>query len=187
MEYINRRGETYFAFQGVTKTGKPKYFASKKLTSLNATRAEALPVAFEFFENPANAMVVIRRRKKSILTIAEKNLLSRLALEHSQARCEVIIDGDSLVVYAGPVCRVNPMLEAMLPGASKRFAENANLEPVFRFTLVDAKDRHFKAERYCYRSSIDGWWSLCCVPAPLEVLAEQYLPHLQQDSFFDLI
>lgn len=47
MEYLNRHGTAYFIFQGVTKTGKPKYFASKKATSDSGTRIESLPDEFE--------------------------------------------------------------------------------------------------------------------------------------------
>lgn len=187
MEYINRRGQTYFAFQGTTKTGKPKYFASKKPSSPKAARVQELPSDFEFFENPANATVVIRRRKKTLLTVAEGNLLSRLALEHCQVACEVVTVGNALVVYAGPALCPDPALESMMPGVSRAIAASANLEPGFRFKLVDVQDRSFAVERYCYRGSIDGWWPLHGPPAPLEALATEFLPHLGQESFFELM
>ncbi len=54
-----------------------------------------------------------------------------------------------------------------------------------RFVLVDRKARHFSVERMCYRSWHDGWLSLEKT-GPLEELAEKYLPHLTQESFYDL-
>lgn len=127
MQYINRRSQTYFAFEGTTKTGKPKYFASKKPTSDKASRIEALPAEFEFYENPMNATVVIRRRRPTALTISERNLLARLTLEHSSVNCEVIIDGNSLIVYSSSMRPINSALEKMMPGISKSIAGSANL------------------------------------------------------------
>ncbi|MGB7343849.1 MAG: hypothetical protein WBD20_06535 [Pirellulaceae bacterium] len=187
MQYVNRRRETYFAFEGTTKTGKPKYFASKKPTSANASRAETLPADFEFFENPMNATVVIRRRRPTTLTVAQRNLLSRLTLEHSTMNCEVIIDGNSLIVYSSSKPQFDPAIESIMPGFSKSVADNANLEPGFKFTLAEPEKRLFSIARYCYRSSMEGWLELHRRPASMETLAAQYLAHLGQESYFDLI
>jgi hypothetical protein len=115
-----------------------------------------LPEGFEFHESPVNATVVIRRRKPSELKTAERNLLSRIALEHCSVRCEVTIEGNSLTLYAGQTPELDPAAEAILPGIGKRIAEQANLEPTFRFTLIDSAERTFAVERFCYRSSVDG-------------------------------
>lgn len=187
MQYVNRRGDTYYAFEGTTKTGKPKYFASKKPDSPKAERVSELPREFEFFENPMNAIVVIRRRKQSLLTAADRNLLSRLALEHCQVPCEVVIDGNALIVYAGPPPRHNSALEAMMPGISLKLQRGSHLEPGFKFTLAQAEKRTFTVERYCYRGAFDGWWPLHSRPDVLESLGARYLPHLGQDSFFELL
>ena len=40
IEYVNRRGDTYYLHQGKTKTGKPTYFFSRKK---EGTLAEAIP------------------------------------------------------------------------------------------------------------------------------------------------
>jgi hypothetical protein len=44
MEYTNRKGHRYFVFEGKTKTGKPKYFASRRATSDKAVRLDKLPI-----------------------------------------------------------------------------------------------------------------------------------------------
>lgn len=186
MQYTNRRGDEYFAFEGITKTGKPKYFASKKPTSNQAARVEVLPTGFEFYENPTNATVVIRRCRPTSLTAAERNLLSRLALEHSSLNCEVIIDGDSLVIYSSPSPKINPALEAMIPGFGKSLVGRSQFEPGFKFTLVNKEQRLFAISRYCYRSSMEGWLELHNRPVSLEPLAKRYLPHLGDESFFEL-
>lgn len=186
MQYINRRGETYFAFQGTTKTGKPKYFASKKPTSANASQVETLPADFEFFENPVNSSVVIRRHRPTKLTVKERNLLSRLTLEHSPVPCEVVIDGQALIVYSNPMSSYDPRLENMMLGMSGFLAERDQLEPTFKFTLTDEKDRLFSIARYCSRSSMEGWLRLDHRSASLESFAKKYLSHIGQDSYYEL-
>ena len=52
MEYTNRKGDRYFVFEGRTKTGKPKYFASRKETSDKGKRLDEVPESYEIAEAP---------------------------------------------------------------------------------------------------------------------------------------
>jgi len=54
--HTNRKGKTYYLHQGVTKTGKPRYFLSP---NSEGTLAETLPEGLEIYENP-NAQVFLR-------------------------------------------------------------------------------------------------------------------------------
>ena len=54
-----------------------------------------------------------------------------------------------------------------------------------RFVLVDRKQRLFRVERACYRPWHDGRLSLERT-GPLSELADEYLPHLCRESFFEL-
>lgn len=167
MNFINRCKEVYYAFEGKTKTGKAKYFASKKPTSDKAKLVSELPEEFEFYENPANATVTIRRRKASQVTTAELELLTRICSELTRSACRVVIEGDNLVVYTALVS----------------FA--ANFEPEMQFSLVDRNLRTFSASRYCYRSSIDGWMKLHYQPCDLNSIATHLVKHLGKESFFE--
>ncbi|KKM87650.1 hypothetical protein LCGC14_1266760 [marine sediment metagenome] len=51
--YINRKEDIYYLHKGKTKTGKPKYFFSKKR---NGDLVEKIPDGYEIYENP-NAQV----------------------------------------------------------------------------------------------------------------------------------
>ena len=66
------------------------------------------------------------------------------------------------------------------------FAESARYSPMLRFWLVDEDKRIFRADRWCFRGSIDGWISLMGGDGSLETLARKYLPHLAKESFFEL-
>lgn len=191
--YVNRRGDRYYVFQGQTKTGKPKYYASKSETSKNGQRIAALPEGFEIFENPANARVTIRRRKTSQIVEAERELIEQLVIELSAcSHTQTIIDGNRIVVYTtdsdldSAAARLAKVFGCSLEKAAECIARTTNYDAELRFTLVDADERLYTAERFCYRSSIDDWIWLDG-PAPLESLARRLVPHLGKDSFFDLM
>ncbi|MEO8497236.1 MAG: hypothetical protein ABI614_19360 [Planctomycetota bacterium] len=192
MEYVNRRGDRYFVFRGRTKTGKPKYFASKKESSDKGELIESLPDGFEIFEHPRNSTVFIRRCKKSRVIEAERELVERLVLElsaHSLVR--TIIDGDQIVVYtphADPMAAAERMAEIFgvtIARAAEQIATHTDFAADLRFSLVDADARSYFAERFCYRGSVDDWIPVGG-PAPLETLVRRFVPHLGQESFYDL-
>jgi hypothetical protein len=57
IQYINRKEQIYYLHQGITKTGKPKYFFSMKA---EGNVLEAIPDGYEIYENP-NAQVFLRK------------------------------------------------------------------------------------------------------------------------------
>lgn len=198
LNHVNRRGQRYYIFQGKTKTGKPKYFASRKATSEKGEPADSLPEAFEVFENPANATVTVRRRKSERVLPGERELVERLALELSAySVVQTISDGDQIVIYTpdrDPVAAASALELLFGPEArelSHSIADNVRYSPEMRFTLMDddsgsTSKRSWCAERYCYRGSSDGWLPLG-TPAPLEQLARTYVRHLGRESFYELI
>jgi len=192
-EYVNRKGDRYYIFQGKTKTGKPKYFASKRATSEKGVLVERLPEDREIREHPSNATVTVRRRKPSQVLPGERNLVDRLAVELSAYSCvQVIIDGDQIVVYtpdtdpAKSAAVLQQLFGPELSGASDWTAQNTRYSAELRFTLADVDQRTFFSERFCHLGSIDDWIPLDG-PASLEPLAKKLLPHLGKDSFYDLI
>lgn len=61
-------------------------------------------------------------------------------------------------------------------------------QAMLRFTLVDNNKRHFFAERWCFRGSIDDWVTIYSLGSDsLETLCEALFPHLGKESFYDLI
>lgn len=66
VEYVNRMEVRYFLHVGKTKTGKPKYFCSRKAP---AAPLEEMPEGYEWWENPEQGNVSVR---KSRLFLAER-------------------------------------------------------------------------------------------------------------------
>ena len=179
LEYTNRKGDRYYVLQGRTKTGKPKFYCSRKP---DGTRIDELPAGFEIYEHPQSAVVTVRKVRPSRLLPSEVEFLKeqiriQSGIEH------VIVDrtGDSMVIY---VCdrnpdEVNQLLNLMLVPLKAHAESNrqwvlahAAYSPAFRFTLVDEDERLFQAERWCYRSRIDDWIPLSSPDRTLDELAQ---------------
>lgn len=191
LQHVNRCGDVYYVLQGKTKTGKPKYYASKTSSGIPV---ESLPPEFEIFEHADSAIVTIRKRKPSRLQPQQRDLVCDLMGRLTDlASFRVDIDGDSLIVYvpnrsfdfADMFGESGPLGHAF-PGLQDRLARHCRYSAELRFTLTDPIRQRFSAERFCYRGSIEGWITLD-VDEKLEVLAERYLPHLGKESFFELI
>jgi hypothetical protein len=189
IEYVNRLGETYYLLQGTTKTGKPKYYVSRKT---KGTPADKMPEGFEFYENPERGLVSLRKIRPSPILPIERQTIEREARRAGIEYFLVDVQEESLVVYTpgnDPAETVNALSKMLGPFAGLQrdwIAQRGYYMPMFRFTLVDEKRRLFAAERWCYRGSIDGWWSLHD-RQPLNDLARKYLPHLNKESFFELM
>ena len=198
LNHVNRRGHRYYIFQGQTKTGRPKYFASKKVTSEKGEPIDSLPEEFEIFENPSNATVTVRRRKPERVLPGERELVERLTLGLSAySVVRTISDGDQIVIYTpdtDPVAAALALERIFGPGTSKlseSTAQHGYYSAEMRFTLLDdhsdvTNQRCWCAERYCHRGSIDDWIPLGG-PAPLEPLVRKYVGHLGRESLYELI
>ena len=192
LQYTNRKGDLYTNFKGQTKTGKPKYFVSKKAQSDSGEPIEQLPEGFEIIESPASGVVSIRQIKPTRLLEKERALVSRLVLELTQYRHErTVIDGDCIIVY---VPDTDPLIAAenmqrifgtLARGTADWAARHTRFSAMLRFTLCDEIRREFRSERYCFRGSREGWMPLqhC---GPLEKLARKLIPTLGTDDFYEL-
>lgn len=65
------------------------------------------------------------------------------------------------------------------------YHNSSNYLPMMRFILVDAEERVFEVERYCFRGSIDDWVFIGGSDN-LKELAEKYCKHLGRMSFYEL-
>ena len=98
IEYVNRCGDRYYLLEGKTKTGKPKYYASRKCTGV---AVDKMPEGFEFYEHPEQGLVSVRRIRPSQIQASERRQLEAWTLELAGTRFFVVdIQDDCLVVYA---------------------------------------------------------------------------------------
>ena len=191
MSYVNRKGDVYYVFQGVTKTGKPKYFISRKAESKAGVQIDALPVEFELYESPVDARVSVRKRVPSDITNNELEFVREQANTWApEQRTQVVREGQFIVVYISESIGALDSISGEYSGVSQRFVKAVQLSgpksPAFRFKLVRKKERIFRAQRFCYRGSIDDWVGLG-YDGMLDELCKKYFKHLGKESFFDLM
>ncbi|MBC8871604.1 MAG: hypothetical protein H8E44_19435 [Planctomycetes bacterium] len=156
---MNRKRDTYYLHQGRTKTGKPKYFFSKKS---EGELCQQLPDGFEIYENP-RGQVYCRRIQPKLISEQEIEVM-RKAIQNcgKQSFAGVDVKGKNIIVYEGE-------------------------HPCLKFSLCNDDKRLFEASRWCYRGSIDGWFPLSSGPKPLSQLAKDYCRHIGEESFFELM
>lgn len=197
LQYENRMGEVYYLQQGKTRSGKPNYYTGRKLTGTPLT---ALPDGHEFYERPDTAQVVVRRIKPVAITEFERKQAEAIVRQTSGLEHFVVaIEDDALVVYtpsvspagadeviemiAGPV--LGKVL-AMAGALRKERIRHSQYMKMLRFELVNPDTREYRAQRWCFRGSIDGWITLTGCGSLAKVVG-QYAKHLDRESFYELM
>jgi hypothetical protein len=191
-QHTNRRGDVY-CVQVKKRGDKIAYSAARKPSGKLIDR---LPEGYEIYEKPENAQVFVRRIKPTKILPLERQLaetsIRKLAnLEHFI----VDVEADSLVVFltdAEPDASLS-ILRSMAPMTADQARSmkdfmigRAMYTKMLRFTLTDEQNRAFSAERWCFLGSIDDWYFLDGEKT-LADLVERYVPHLGQESFFELM
>ncbi len=193
IEYVNRRGDKYYLLQGTTKTGKPKYYVSRKP---NGVLVDQMPDGYEFRENPQDGILSVRKIRPTKVLPQEREQLVAWARELAGTDYVLVdIQEDSLVVYAPDedLSARADLLNAIFGGSATDkmshlswIGANARYLPMFRFSLVDDDKRLFSVDRWCFKGSIDDWFPLG-PGKPLETQARAFLPHLGKESFYQLM
>lgn len=195
--HVNRMGESYYLQEGKTSSGKPKYYTGRKLTG---KALDAVPDGYEVHEKPDTAQVVVRKVKPSPISTFERRIAEDIVRRTSGLDHFVVeIEDNALVVYTPSVSRAEhddfvERLAGPFFGKSSRMADEfresrikgSRYEKMLRFELMDADARYYRAERWCFRGSIDRWIPLGSY-GPLDVLVATYAQHLDRESFFDLM
>jgi hypothetical protein len=189
IEHVSRKGETYYLHEGRTKTGKPKFYFSRKQ---EGTLAAAVPAGYEVYENP-NAQVLLRKILPKLVTDEEVATVERGVRELAKLPYFLIdVKGPSIVVHLpnGDIAFLEgiaaPWLRRDPAELHRRLQKCLSYSPMMRFTLVDEKARQFAVCRWCFRGSIDDWFPLAA-SGDLETQVAKYCRHLGRDSFYELM
>ena len=183
----------YYLLVGKTKTGKPKFYTSKKS---NGTPVDKIPDGYELHESPSDALVHVRKvRPTRLLPQEQEQVADAVRSLAGQEQFILDVEGDSLVVYlpdtnadmatsliGGIIGQPVASLNSLKDWAQK----HSHYTPLMRFSLIDPDRRIFTAERWCFLGSIDDWFLLGRCDT-LTNLLKSYVPHLGQESFFELM
>jgi hypothetical protein len=188
--YTNRKGLTYFLCQGVTKTGKPRYYFAREIKD---TPLEQIPDGYTISES-VNGVVSLSKTQVSLLREEEINAVKAAVTRHPKSRnyrvnvrpkrIEVYelagSDAETLIAALGPELSTLSGIAGRISAEIDRYGQ---FTPVLRFTLIDAEQRTFGAERMCYSGSIDDFIHIGY--GPLEPMASDMIATLGTDEFFE--
>ena len=194
VEYVNRKGNRYYLQSGKTRSGKPRYYFARKLTR---TPVEEVPDGYEIYESPEAGQVFLRKSKPTEISPLEREIVSDAIRRFAGLEYFLVdIQDNGLVVYlpATDEKAVDDLIGMLggigLGGSAGRRAARDSLvhaspySKMMRFELVEAADRLFVVQRWCFLGSIDQWIYLGG-PAPLSELLGKYARHLGKESFFE--
>ena len=201
IEYKNRSRQTYYLYEGKTKTGKPKYFFSMKTSvKTEITSVESIPDGYEIYENP-NAQVFLRKIPVQIILPEEIEIVKFWLQKHLKP-IDFLLDvkGKNIIIYlcdqnidnmmkAKEIMTMEIITFANIPDfirTKEPFFFGLTYSPMMQFVLEDVETREFTVERWCFRGFIDGWIALDS-STDLQKLVQTYGAHLGKESFYDLM
>lgn len=191
LPYTNRAGKTYFLYQGVTRTGKPRYYFSGR-EKVGAEQITRIPEGYEIYERPENGQVFLRKVTPRLLTEVEQQCIaSALAALKEPFRYLMDCQKQYVTIFESSARDTeSEMREAgrfrnLKPDYMEKMVRMSHFIPVLRFELVDREKRKFHPQRFCFLGRIDDWISLKG-SGDLSTLANQYIPLLGTDAFYEV-
>ncbi len=190
--YTNRKGITYYLCQGVTKTGKPRYYFAREP---KGEPVEQVPEGFKISES-VNGIVSLVRDRPALIQPEEVAAVEAAVGQHPKShKYRINVKHNRIEVYEQVGLDAEELATALaqeglgVPGLADRLRptmeRRAQFTPVLRFILADAERRTFRVERWCYLGSIDDWIDVGPTGA-VDRLARQLIPKLGTDQFFEL-
>ena len=187
--YTNRKGITYYLCQGVTKTGKPRYYFAREP---KGEPVEEIPEGFRISESVNGRVSLVRDRPMQILP-GEIAAVEAALGKHLRARnYRISVKHDRIEIYE----LVGPGAEDLISALARQglgtpdLADRIRAEierygqftPVLRFILADKERRTFRAEKVLY---LDDDWIDVGSRGSVDRLARQLIPTLGTEAFFD--
>jgi hypothetical protein len=191
--YTNRKGHTYYLCQGMTKTGKLRYYFAREPKD---EVPDQIPEGCRISESVNGVVSLVKDRPQLILPQEVASIETALARHPKGCDYRVAMQKNQIVIYE----RLGPNVDALNEIFGKYFLlppeilkgrvqeqldKTARFSPIMRFILVDPEGRNFKTERWCYLGDVDDWIDIG-ESGKLDKLARRLVPSLGTDDFFEL-
>jgi hypothetical protein len=191
--YTNRKGHTYYLCQGMTKTGKLRYyFARQPKDEFPGQISEGYRIS-----ESVNGVVSLVKDQPQLI-LPQEIASVETALDRHPKGCDYRVDvkKNQIMIYErlGPDTDTwNDIFGAFSPlppeilrrRIQKQLDKMARFSPILRFILIDPEERKFRSERWSYMGDIDDWIDIG-ESGKLEKLTRQLIPKLGTDDFFEL-
>jgi hypothetical protein len=191
--YTNRKGHTYYLCQGMTKTGKIRYYFAREPRD---EVPDQVPEGYRISESVNGVVSLVKDRPQLILPQEVASVEATLKRHPKGRDYRVAVQKNQIIIYE----RLGPDVETLsgifgelspLPSdIVKRLVQEqldimAHFGPIMRFILVDPQERTFRAERWSYFGVIDDWIDTGD-SGKLDILARRLISKLGTDDFFEL-
>jgi len=191
--YTNRKGHTYYLCQGMTKTGKSRYYFAREPKDGSP---EQIPEGYRISESINGVVSLVKDQPQLILPPEVASVEAALARHPKGSDYRVAVQKNQIVIYErlGPdvdsLSEIFGKFSPLSSGVMKRrlqeqLDKTARFSPVMRFILLDPQERKFIPERWCYLGNVDNWINIG-EAEKLEKLARRLVPSLGTDDFFGL-
>ena len=194
--YTNRKDRTYHLCQGLTKTGKPRYYFAREPRD---TPVEEIPEGYEIRES-ANGTVSLGKVRAILLLGEEIDAVNKAVQAHPEAKnYRVEVKPKQIIIHERFGPDFSEVLEILAPDlvmpslSSDRMRQleevdrmHAPYSPALRFVLKDAQNRRFGAQRLCLFNGTYDWMDIA-YDDPLADLVAAMVPTLGTDQFFELM
>jgi hypothetical protein len=187
--YTNRKGVAFYLCQGVTKTGKTRYYFTRQQ---KGEPVKQIPAGYVIRES-VNGVVSLAKSEPESIAPREIAVVEQEVRRHPQAgNYRVSVKRNMIEVYE----RVGPDADELIRifdkmGLGSRahdqiksdVEQHSQFAPVLRFVLRDAKGRRFTVERMGYAGR--GGWLDVYASGKIEPLALRWIPKLGTTALFE--
>ena len=186
LKYINRKGIPYY-FREVSGKRGTQIVCSKMEFGNDLA---AIPDTHEVVESP-NGQVSCRKTMKYDLLPEEIALAKKLCPKLVKKNVRVIVEmkKKAIHIHSANADSMNELAQYVTGSGSvptrilAAMEKNLRFEPALKLELSKKPERIFLVSRMCWRGKCD-WMFLD--EGSLEKLLRKYVPHIEQESFFEL-
>ena len=152
--YTNRKGIAYYLCQGVTASGKQRYYLARKS---KGEPVEEIPEGYIIIENVNGVARLVKERAEQVLPAEVDAVTSAVKKYLDSDRYRVEVEQDRIVVYervgigaeelTGLLGRLGLFGSEQLERTQEFIASQLRYTPVWHFDLVDGEQRLFAVRR----------------------------------------
>ena len=175
LKYTNRKGSDHYLRAAQTKKGKARYYIVKNLEKFSKSELlKEMPKGYEFYEDPDDARVCIRKIITPLFSIEEKKIVDEFMKKHDFIKDYIIeLEKEVLTIYTAH------MTKDEFPTLSNEFLIlNQSYNPQLVFAK---KEGNYIVHRRCHLGRYPDWIPLE-TNSKLDVLAKKFTFHIGKES-----
>jgi len=178
VKYVNRKGQANYLRAVTAKKGGTRYYIIKNPEKYpNTALLDNLPEGFEFYEQPSEALVVLRKTLQTTITPEEKEIVAEVMRKHETVDDYIIdTEANAILIYIAHLSREEFGFD------EEHFQLIQSHNDKLRFEKTNPET--YKAQRFCHLSNYYGWITME-TSSDLKYLAQKYCYHIDKESLLE--